>query len=164
MKMVHTAIIQLILFLFLLTGWLPSICQESLKESPHPEISDSTSVSLSDSVTQFLSDQKLGNISQNDSSLFLYWKSIDITDFSGSFDGKNSFLQYSINTRLCDTGSILYRYKKIDVSKSDNLNYRKLSEIYPKSFGEQHPWGELLLYSVFSTIYPNAGYAPVKNK
>ena len=128
--------------------------------TPQPELTDSVSDNSLSEIRLLIILLSVRDASQNDSSLFYYWKSIEYTDFSNSALYGYDNLIYSNDPSLGASGSLMYSYRKIDVSNSRNLDYKTLSGKYPKTFEEKHPWGGLMLYSIISSLYPYHGYAP----
>ncbi len=155
--------LQLLCFSFLLICWKVSFNQEIKDPLPNSELTASDSVGSSSDIRLLILMLSVKDAKQNDSSLFYYWKSIRNADFSYSSLCGNEILFFSNDLYLNESGSLMYTYWKIDVSQSQNLDYKTLSGKYPKTFEEKHPWGGLMLYSIISSIYPNHGYAPVLN-
>lgn len=142
------------------TGFSTVYCQESVGKTQSEGERVAALCDSSEDVRLLNIELGWRNACKNDSSLFWFWKSIEITDFSTTLTRNRNFIPVSACQSRRGNESLMDHYTKIDVSKSPNLDYKTLSNKRPKSFDEEHPWGGLLLYSIFSTLYPTHGYAP----
>jgi hypothetical protein len=162
-KMKHIVVTLVLIVSIFATGFSDVFCQESVIKT-NPEEEKVATLGDSAEALRLLNFELVWrDACENDSSLYRFWKSIEITDFSLPVSWRSDFACVSAYQSRNGNESLMDHYTKIDVSKSPNLDYKTLANKRPKSFDEEHPWGGLLLYTIFSSLYPTHGYVPPLN-